>query len=180
MSVRKDLTGQKFGDWTVGGWKQNPKNTYWECTCVCGKIKWVLACNLVQGKSTSCGCSRKGKLMTRATGTAFKELIRGYRRRATKNNMNFNFTDEEFREITQKDCYYCGLSAKDSNIFNYRGIYQYNGIDRINSSIGYEKDNCVPCCWNCNKMKSDLTSEDFIKQIEKVYKFFVLPKKVDN
>lgn len=48
--------------------------------------------------------------------------------------------------------------------------FKCNGIDRINSNKGYEKDNCVSCCPICNRMKLDLSLEDFYAHIEKIYK----------
>lgn len=52
-----DLTGQKFGKLTAihrieGG------SSKWLCKCDCGKERTVYATNLMNGKSTSCGCSR--------------------------------------------------------------------------------------------------------------------------
>lgn len=46
-----------------------------------------------------------------------------------------------------------------------------NGIDRIDSSKGYNKENCVPCCFLCNKMKSNLYYKDFLHHIGKIYKY---------
>jgi hypothetical protein len=34
-----------------------------------------------------------------------------------------------------------------------RGIYTYNGIDRVDNSKGYTPENTVPCCKICNKIK---------------------------
>lgn len=49
----------------------------------------------------------------------------------------------------------------------------YNGIDRLNPNIGYQKDNCVSCCTICNYMKHTLQKEDFLKQVEKIYDFCI-------
>lgn len=46
-----------------------------------------------------------------------------------------------------------------------------NGIDRKDSSKGYTIDNCVPCCTECNTMKSDLPLDVFYNRIDKIYKF---------
>lgn len=34
----------------------------------------------------------------------------------------------------------------------------YQGIDRVNSKIGYTLGNVVPCCKKCNTVKSDILS----------------------
>lgn len=54
-----DLTGQRFGRWTVLYRSQLPwaQRSYWLCRCDCGKTNHVLGGNLRDGKSTTCGCS---------------------------------------------------------------------------------------------------------------------------
>ena len=49
--------------------------------------------------------------------------------------------------------------------FGIYGGYTYNGIDRKDNNLGYEKANCVPCCKRCNQMKNDMTMDEFINQI---------------
>lgn len=64
-----DLTGQQFGDLLVlergedvpDGNKMKPG---WKCKCLlCGRIKTISGKNLRNGKSTSCGCVRGGRLL---------------------------------------------------------------------------------------------------------------------
>jgi len=55
-----DLSGSKFGDWTVILKADNRKDrTYWLCECVCGKQKEVNASSLKRGISTNCGCAKR-------------------------------------------------------------------------------------------------------------------------
>jgi hypothetical protein len=49
----------------------------------------------------------------------------------------------------------------------------YNGIDRIDSNLGYEINNCIPCCGTCNYMKNTMTPKDFLKKIEIIYLNFL-------
>ena len=57
-----DLTGRKFGRWTVlerAEPKHNKKGCVegrWRCRCDCGVERIVLQASLVSGKSKSCGC----------------------------------------------------------------------------------------------------------------------------
>lgn len=52
-----DLTGQKFGRWTVIKRAPNRGNrTFWTCQCQCGNIKDVASIVLRKGESQSCGC----------------------------------------------------------------------------------------------------------------------------
>ena len=64
MSKFKDLTGRKFGHWTVLGKAENKSKSgkiKWICQCDCKDktIKEVIGNNLISGKSTSCGCYEK-------------------------------------------------------------------------------------------------------------------------
>lgn len=56
----KDMTGQKFGRWTVlerDGYKSG--QAAWKCQCECGTIKTIAGGELRRGKSKSCGCLRR-------------------------------------------------------------------------------------------------------------------------
>ena len=44
-------------------------------------------------------------------------------------------------------------------------------LDRVDSNKGYSKDNCVVCCYICNKMKSTLSEEQFLVHIREVLKW---------
>lgn len=57
-----DLTGQKFGRWTVIERsiprynKKGGVEGMWRCVCDCGTQRIVLQASLINGKSKSCGC----------------------------------------------------------------------------------------------------------------------------
>lgn len=97
-------------------------------------------------------------------------LIGGYKINAKKRNIKYDITEEQFAEITQKDCFYCGV--KPSNVSKKKlsnGDYIYNGIDRVDNSKGYEIDNIVPCCRICNVAKNTLTLSEFKNWIKRSY-----------
>ena len=80
---------------------------------------------------------------------------------AKNRHYNMELTDEEIKEFLHKQCYYCGeLNA--------------NGIDRLDSTKHYTKDNCVPCCFICNRMKNKYSFNVFMDKIEKIYKKFYI------
>lgn len=60
-----DLTGKKFGRWTVlrkGDSHTTPsgqRKTMWYCRCDCGVERDVDSCNLTSGATQSCGCLQK-------------------------------------------------------------------------------------------------------------------------
>lgn len=56
----KDLTGKKYGKWTVEHFSFRKGNGYyWLCRCECGKTKNVRSADLKNGKSKSCGCFQR-------------------------------------------------------------------------------------------------------------------------
>ena len=54
----KDLTGNKYGYWTVieRSKTDSHRNVFWLCRCKCGTERPVRAWDLTSGKSKSCGC----------------------------------------------------------------------------------------------------------------------------
>lgn len=68
--------GKIYGKWTVI--KEAPsknRRTYWTCQCECGTVADVLAQNLRNGTSTSCGCQNRVSLVGQRFGllTVIKE-----------------------------------------------------------------------------------------------------------
>lgn len=62
---RIDLTGQKFGDWTVISYAGNSR---WNCKCCCGKERLVYGSSLKHGDTKSCGCKNQEDLANRRFG----------------------------------------------------------------------------------------------------------------
>ena len=82
-----------------------------------------------------------------------------YFRMAKVRNLDFELNFEDFMEMWQSKCFYCG------------DILETIGVDRVNNEKGYSKENCVACCMWCNRMKMDHSIEDFFIQVAKIYKF---------
>lgn len=93
---------------------------------------------------------------------------RSYKAAAIKRGFSFNLSVRQFRLITNSKCHYCnGVSN-----FNYYKE-MVNGIDRIDSSIGYSMKNCVPCCSLCNQAKNDLNYKEFKSWLKRISKHFL-------
>lgn len=89
-----------------------------------------------------------------------------YKRNAKNRDLDFNLSEDEFIEISGQPCIYCGEYSD-----TYNSI-PFNGIDRINSKAGYQKDNCVPCCSMCNKMKFDYDVEEWINKMIQIINYY--------
>ena len=177
----KDLTGLKIGRWTVIKpaktiIKANKPCLTWECICECGVVKIVLARNLNRGDSKSCGCLKKFVDKTREM-LPFGEAVCNWlfdniQRRAKKKGNEFTLTKDEFKNISEKDCIYCGQSPKEYHLPNANGYYLCNGIDRIDNKVGYIFSNCAPCCENCNLMKRTHTVDEWMAHMIRIFEHY--------
>jgi hypothetical protein len=79
-----------------------------------------------------------------------RRLMKSYEWLARKKKIFWNLSADEFHQLTQGACTYCGEPPAHKSRF-----YVYNGIDRKDNARGYEIGNCVPCCGLCNMTKGD-------------------------
>lgn len=143
-----DLTGERFGHWTVisKGVKKTSGDTYWLCRCDCGKLKEVRGKSLRRGRSTNCGCSNRWKRFGGAMGenprlakTWQNMMQRCYNSEAPNyhryGGRGITVCDEwhDFRNFVA----WAEKSGYDKNA--PRGCCT---IDRINNNAGYSPANC--------------------------------------
>lgn len=152
-----DITNQRFGKLValtkVG--KQN-NNLVWNCVCDCGNYENFSLVNLKRGEKIHCKfCKIKVK-----QDNAMEHLFTKCKSSASHRDLIFNLSFDHFKILIKRDCTYCGIPA--SKPFGGKHVKIYvNGIDRIDSKIGYEINNCVPCCHHCNYAKSYMTLLEF-------------------
>jgi hypothetical protein len=61
-----DLTGKRFGRWTVIAYVGGP-HAKWSCVCTCGERRDVIGKNLRNGTTKSCRCWQRDSLKARLT-----------------------------------------------------------------------------------------------------------------
>lgn len=187
-SFRKwpDLTWRRFGHLIVERRAikaEEPTDRYrsdwcrwWICRCDCGNTRAVNTKRLCSAKSrvTGCGCMGKKKAFGEAAKWQFFTMVRANAKRRKK---SFSLTLEEFLRLTGASCVYCGIewSSEYPTAKRFNGIYRHNGIDRIDSKIGYVADNCTTACATCNYAKAEMTIKEFSAWIERVHRNFVKP-----
>lgn len=162
----KDLTNKKFGKLLVLSFSHQDKyhKSYWLCQCDCG-TKCIKRSDSLSSGTKSCGCLLRSKLFLGYSKAAFNSLYGSYKRNARNKNLSFDLKEDEFKQLTTNNCYYC--KAKPSQVYKSRhatGDYIFNGIDRVDNLKGYTLDNCVTCCGICNKMKGSMPLNNFLKQ----------------
>ncbi len=155
------------------------KRPYWVFKCDCGNEKTILVNRVKTGNTKSCGCLMS-ESMTKynqenkrhAYGEAAKNgLLKSYINGAVLRNYSFELTNEEFFWFTKQDCFYCGnppVQPMTKSSPSYFGDYLYNGIDRVENTIGYTFDNCVTCCTDCNMSKGKKSIEKFTEWIKRL------------
>lgn len=101
---------------------------------------------------------------------SMRSIYRSYILGAKERGYVFELTQDEFHNLTSQNCYYCGKEpetiAKPNPQIN--GVYVYNGIDRVDNTIGYIISNCVPCCKHCNTSKGTKTLQEFTEYISRI------------
>lgn len=196
MNKKFDLAGKRFGYVTVirraveGEYPVDGSNLRrWIVKCDCGSEAVKIGYNIKDSRTVRCSkkhckiklpaCNRlkwgqaaknlaysqmKGDLTTRASYGAGRRV--------------WELSIDEFVSITSKPCRYCGIKSskemgkfKNSDVY---GFYEYNGIDRIDSSKGYILGNCVSCCKYCNYAKNNQTEDQFKTHLIEMYNHFVV------
>ena len=93
-------------------------------------------------------------------------------RQAKYKSREFNLSFDDFKIIVTSVCNYCGSDGDIKSRTNYKNrkfSRKFCGIDRIDSSKGYTIDNVVPCCFLCNRMKSNIDLSIFLQHIKDIY-----------
>ena len=168
-----DLTGKRFGKLTVLERKENGTNyrAQWLCKCSYGNERIINSKYLLNGSIKSCGCYDKERKSLPSGEASKRKIYRVYKRIAKIRGFDFYITYEDFLKIVSKNCFYC--DCKPSNIQKNKwgnGDFIYNGIDRIDNTKGYIDGNVVPCCYQCNHSKTDMSISDFYEWINRVNK----------
>lgn len=93
-------------------------------------------------------------------------LIKNYQQGANNRNLSWSLSREDFEYLIFNNCYYCNIEPT-LRIINNSSII-CNGVDRVDNSLGYFKENCVSACKICNVMKSSKNRDEFIAHCCKI------------
>lgn len=149
-----DITGQRFGRWTVlrlTGWapKSNVK-TKWLCRCDCGVERPVFQFSLRSGDSTSCGCYHNE--ISRRNGLAKKGIPKTHGKSGSR--IYQIWADMIRRCEHQHRGAYKDYGGRGIRVCiewkSFENFYRDMGdppsdlhtIDRIDNNSGYFKENC--------------------------------------
>lgn len=164
---------------------REPRYDKYEIKCHnCGKVQIVRRRYITRNGRTRCGCEGKEKALAKFTDRwtdpstardrAEIAFLDKYQRKP-----GWELSRQEALEIGRSNCIYCGSEPSNEQAFvrvsqgkkhRIKCGEKFNGIDRIDSSIGYRKSNVVPCCIQCNKAKLDYPLKDFLSWVSRVHK----------
>lgn len=168
-------SGMLFGDSKLLGFTDK----YAEFRCSCGavfqKLKYKPYTEAVQDMKCAT-CRGKDRMQPYQ---AERQILRRVRDDAKARDLTFEIDIEWFVNTIHLPCHYCGsvdmnssqVSLNHSDGSSFKTSYRYNGVDRMDNSIGYLESNCVPCCFVCNRAKREMGYDEFIGWIDSMAAF---------
>jgi len=145
-------------------WKEkNPEKCaqYWidaRARLIENDLEGFLKKNAEQAKKWREANPDKVKEINQSKINSIKSQYGVYKTSAKTKRLEFTITEEYFMIMVKEPCYYCGFLQEKG----------FNGIDRLDSSKFYTKDNCVSCCEMCNMMKGSLSPNVFVHRVEHI------------
>lgn len=164
--------GDIFGNFTVIEQQKGRRNITFTCACVCGKTRNVKAVNLLSGASKQCNnCTKTGRRRFSQYHADFSSILGTYENNARIRSIEFALAPDEFYKLITDTCYYCGSDPSNCRSKKNAIPFYYNGIDRVSNNDIYSVQNCVTCCFVCNRGKSTMSSKEFMDWIDRLIMF---------
>lgn len=145
IMILHDLTGERFGKLIVISRAENKSSkTRWLCECDCGNRKIINSSDLVTGKTTSCGCYKREKILKQnithnKSDTRLYNIWCGMKQRCDykENNRYYLYGGKGIKV--------CEEWKEFHNFYNWsmkNGYKDDLSIDRIDNSKNYDPENC--------------------------------------
>jgi hypothetical protein len=172
----EDWFNKKIGSYTIIGEgaltkykSQKSKTRLWKVKCDCGIEKEISKWHLVYGNVQGCNSCFGSRFRfensynwtsssNNVTGMYFQKI----KKCAEKRKIPFDVTREELDEIFEKQDKICAYT-KFALYFETKGKKGNASLDRIDSKLGYTKQNVQWVHKDVNRMKWDLSREQFIE-----------------
>jgi len=87
--------------------------------------------------------------------------------------IKWNLSFKDFLYLSKKNCFFCNAEpsneiSKSIDVAKSKRHIKFQGIDRIDSKLGYSKNNVLPCCWVCNRIKNNTSAMEFLCHVQKM------------
>lgn len=164
-----DLICKRFGQLTVLSYiglkkaSDNKNKAMWLCEDDSGDFIEVSTANLTTGRVN------KIYKLNDYQKAVVKTLYVKYKSSAKDRDLHFDLSLDDFTGYISQNCTYCGqepMKLGKAKRKNQEEELYYNGIDRMDNDNGYINSNCTTCCRICNKAKSSMGYDAWIKYID--------------
>lgn len=172
----KDRKGERYGKLVAVEYVMHKGHGAWRCACDCGNES-IVRPNFLKKRVGCKSCTLSMASIRRNHDIPHygykNRLYREYQQGAKKRNLSFELSQERFFKLLEGNCFYCGTEPEEQGGQTYMvktlEPLKRNGIDRVNTTKGYTKKNCVSCCSKCNYAKHEMSYEAFKKWLYKLY-----------
>jgi 5-methylcytosine-specific restriction endonuclease McrA len=187
MKEIDEMVGKRFGRLIVQskapskiskGKKKNAVRAMVTVSCECGspgcrQIFDTRRDHLLAGKVNSCGQEYRHKTIRgprKYPNPVMGFWFGSYKNAAKKRGLSFTINPAQLLTIALHPCHYCGQKPSEVKAKSGRHIHHFsmNGLDRVDNTRGYELDNLVSCCKDCNWSKGEKSVEDFLSHIRRI------------
>ena len=170
--------GDEFGYLVAIETDRSSGRLKWLCACECGNEKTYFGYHLIGGGARSCGCMASSFMHgdKNHAWTGYKDIYgKQYlkvKQNAERRNIDFCISIEDMQELWEsqdKKCAYSGIElipwkkSEDTN--------STMSLDRIDSKIGYTKDNIQWVHKDINNMKMGIDEKIFLDFCCKIVKY---------
>lgn len=115
---------------------------------------WNKGISCVHEIGVSRFCKACKSIYDRKYNQSPKARYGNYRRNAEIRGLVLEISFSDFCKIITDKCHYCGEDG--------------GGVDRVDNTLGYLKENVIACCGQCNRMKNNYTLEQFLDKCQKI------------
>lgn len=177
MNMNREIAvGNRYGSLVVIGRILGQKRNA-RVKCDCGSEFDTYTYNLSNGTTRRClacaNAERKGKanLANRIDPRqrTINEQWNIFRKAARSKGADF-IDKTTWLDIVLSVCVYCGAGPSNCRKASvpHAEDFWYNGVDRVDSSRGYEPENVQAACWTCNRMKGNMSHDDFLAHVRRI------------
>lgn len=169
--------GKKYGSITVLKYLDKDKNSHriYECVCDCGQPLNMLINSLTSNNTKTCGCKSRKRGKEHLLYSGYEEIRSEYWSRvlrgAKERNIRVEISIKDAWEIFLKQNRRCALTGQVLHFPYTRKTTKYStaSLDRIDSSIGYTKENTQWIHKKLQPMKMNMKEDEFIDLCKQVY-----------
>lgn len=183
QGIQDDWTNKSVGFWTVLSIANKDEHNLsvkvgkvWKCICKCGYIKYMTSNDLRSSPKECRKCNTKTRTLPCVAGDISSHYWNIIKNSSKKRKLLFSITPEYIWSIFIEQNKKCALSGIDLTFERNLGSRsslktQTASLDRIDSSKGYIEGNVQWVHKTINRLKMDLSDNEFIQYCKNIAKY---------